>query len=51
MYKSLIYWYDKQDDMHHYEPGQDYPRRGAKATRARIKELTDKQIIEKIKED
>lgn len=50
MYKSLIYWYDIEDDKRPYERDETYPRAGLKVTRARIRHLIEKGIIEKVKE-
>ena len=49
MYKSLIYWYDKEDEMRPYEPGEDYPRKGRKTSRERVKELTKLGAIKRVK--
>ncbi len=46
-YKSLICWYDKDDDLRLYRIGDEYPREGRKATKSRIKALTDQKIISK----
>lgn len=42
MYKVVIDFTDLQDDNHVYLAGEEYPRKGAKPTKKRIKELSTK---------
>lgn len=43
MYKTVVAFNDLQDDSYRYEVGDKYPRKGKKASKARIKELSTKE--------
>lgn len=57
MFKTVVHWFDLQDNNHVYEVGDEYPREGYKPTKKRIKELSSKNnrrgivLIEEVKED
>ena len=56
MYKVIIRFKDLQDDNYVYNVGDEFPRKGAKATKKRINELASsanlrkKPLIEKVEE-
>lgn len=57
MYKVVVMFTDLNDGNHRYEIGDTFPREGAKATKARIKELSGTEnkrgvaLIEEVKEE
>ena len=57
MYKTVVAFNDLKDDGYRYEVGDKYPRKGKKASKARIKELSSTEnkrgiiLIEEEKED
>lgn len=56
MFKVIYKFKDLKDNNHIYEVGDDFPRKGAKATDERIKELSSnlnkigKPLIKKVEE-
>lgn len=52
MYKSLIWFFDKDDNAYEYHPGDKYPRDGYKPSKERLADLlsgnnsTGKPMIE-----
>lgn len=42
MYVVLVGFYDKEDNMHLYNAGDTYPRKGAKLIKKRAEELASK---------
>ena len=56
MYKVIKYFEDLQDNLHPYNIGEEYPRKGLKVSKERITELASNKnlqgvpLIEKIEE-
>lgn len=56
MYKVIKYFEDLQDNLHPYNIGEEYPRKGLKVSKERITELAGNKnlqgvpLIEKIEE-
>lgn len=56
MYKVIKYFEDLQDNLHPYNIGEEYPRKGFKVSKERITELASNKnlqgvpLIEKIEE-
>lgn len=56
MYKVIEFFTDLQDDAHPYSVGDTFPRKGAKATKKRLTELSGTSnargipLIEKVKD-
>ena len=56
MYKVIKYFKDLQDNLHPYNIGEEYPRKGFKVSKERITELASNKnlqgvpLIEKIEE-
>ena len=40
MYKTIVYFTDLQDNDHAYNVGDEYPRKGRRVTKKRLKELS-----------
>jgi hypothetical protein len=56
MYKVVEFFHDLHDGGHPYNPGDEFPREGAEATKERIAELSSThnargmKLIEKVEE-
>lgn len=56
MYKVINFFTDLKDNDHPYNVGDEFPRKGAKASKARLKELSGrdnkqkKPLIEEVEE-
>jgi hypothetical protein len=46
MYKVIKFFYDLQDNLHPYNVGDEYPRKGAETTDGRIAELASKNNLQ-----